>query len=207
MRVLLFNGSPHANGTTFTALTEVAKAIEQDGIETGILQIGAKPVRECIGCGKCQRGSPCVFTDDIFPEWLEKAKTADGFIFGTPVYYSHPTGAMQAVLDRLFFSQGHLFAHKPGAAVAVARRAGTISSIEVLNRYFTINQMPIPGSTYWNVAHGMSPDEVRQDLEGMQTMRNLGHNMAWLLRCIEAGTKSGIMPPVTERQDVTNFIR
>lgn len=207
MKVLLLNGSAHTNGCTVTALIEVAKTINEADIETEILNIGAKSVRECIACGRCERNSPCVLGGDVVNEWLEKAKNADGFIFGTPVYYAHPTGAIQAVLDRMFFSQPDLFTHKPGAAVAVARRGGTTSSLEVLNKYFTISQMPIPGSTYWNIAHGMTPDEIKQDFEGMQTMRNLGRNMAWLLKCIEAGKAAGILSPVEEKDHMTNFIR
>ncbi|WP_313370256.1 flavodoxin family protein [Sedimentibacter sp.] len=207
MRVLLFNGSPRSKGCTYTALQEVASALEHEGIETEILQIGAKPVRDCIGCRKCECKKPCIFNDDVVSEWLAKSKEADGFIFGTPVYYAHPSGQIQSVLDRMLFSQRDIFAHKPGAAVAAARRGGTTAALDVLNKYFTINQMPMPCSTYWNMVHGMTPEEVKKDLEGMQTMRNLGRNMAWLLKCIEAGKANGVKMPETERGNVTNFIR
>lgn len=207
MRVLLVNGSAHANGSTYTALTEVAQTLKEDGIDTDLMQIGTKPVQECIACGSCKREKSCIFKEDVVSDLLHHAKNADGFIFGTPVYYAHPTGALQAALDRMFFSQSAVFAHKPGAAVAVARRGGSAASIDVLNKYFSINQMPIPGSTYWNMVYGSTQEDVTQDLEGLQTMRNLAHNMAWLLKCIEAGKASGITPPLAERLHVTNFIR
>ena len=207
MKVLLMNGSCHAKGCTYTALTEIAATLIQEGIATEILQIGGKPVRDCIGCGQCAGKNACVFDDDMVNEWLQKAKEADGFIFGTPVYYAHPDGRILSVLDRMFYAGGSYFAHKPGAAIASARRAGTTASIDVLNKYFTINQMPIISSTYWNMVHGNKPEDVKQDLEGLQTMRNLGRNMAWILKSIEAGRAAGVKEPVAERDSRTNFIR
>lgn len=207
MKVLLFNGSSNTKGCTYTALTEIAATLIQEGIGTEILQIGAKPVRDCIGCAQCVGKNACVFGDDMVNEWLPKVKEADGFIFGTPVYYAHPDGRILSVLNRMFYAGGAYFAHKPGAAIASARRAGTTASIDVLNKYFTINQMPVVSSTYWNMVHGSSPEDVKQDLEGLQTMRNLGRNMAWLLKSIEAGRAAGIKLPEAERSMRTNFIR
>ena len=207
MKVLLFNGSAKPQGCTFTALSEVEEALRQDGIETEIIQIGSQPIRDCIGCGGCAGRYCCVFEDDPVNEWIEKAKEADGFVFGTPVYYAHASGRLQSALDRMFYSGGRYFAHKPGAAVASARRAGTTASVDNLNKYFTINQMPVVSSTYWNMVHGNTPEEVLKDLEGLQTMRNLGHNMAWLLKCIEAGKEQGINAPKADRSARTNFIR
>ena len=140
-------------------------------------------------------------------EWILKAKEADGFIFGSPVYYAHPDGRILSVLDRMFYAGSSCFAYKPGAAVTSARRGGTTASIDVLNKYFTINQMPVISSTYWNMVHGSTPEDVKKDLEGLQTMRNLGRNMAWLLKSIEAGKAAGVKIPVAERNQRTNFIR
>lgn len=207
MKVLLFNGSSHANGCTFTALSEIAKILEQEGIETEILQIGAQPLRDCIGCRQCAATHKCVFNDDIVNGWIEKAQNADGFVFGTPVYYAHPSGRIMSALDRVFYAAGASFAHKPGAVIASARRAGTTASLDALVKHLTISQMPVVSSTYWNMVHGNTPDEVRQDLEGLQTMRNLARNMAWLLKCIDAGKQNGINAPQNEKTLRTNFIR
>lgn len=207
MKVLLFNGSTRKNGCTYVALSEVAKALNAEGIETEIVQMGAGAVRECIGCNQCVGKGKCVFANDVVNEWLEKATTADGFVFGSPVYYAHPTGQLLSVLDRLFYAGGSLFAHKPGAAVVSARRAGTTASLDVLNKYFTDAQMPVVSSTYWNMVHGPAPELVGQDLEGLQTMRNLGRNMAWLLKCIQAGKQQGVTPPTAETAHWTNFNR
>lgn len=206
MKVLLVNGSSRHHGNTEGALKEMAAVFTQEGIESEILWLGTEPVRDCIACGGCSSGT-CVFTDDVVSELLEKAAGADGFIFGTPVYYAHPSGKLLSVLDRAFYSATHLFRKKPGAAVAVARRAGTTASVDVLNKYFTIAEMPVVSSSYWNVVHGCQAGEVTEDGEGLQTVRNLARNMAWLIRCIEAGKAAGIEPPQTERGNVTNFIR
>lgn len=206
MKVLLVNGSPRAHGCTYTALCEVAKALEEEGVETEIFQVGTRPVQDCIACRKCREIGKCVF-NDAANELAEKAKSCDGFVFGSPVYYAHPTGQIQSLLDRAFYSGGAAFARKPGAVVVSARRGGTAASFDVLNKYFTICQMPIVSSTYWNMVYGASPEDVMQDLEGLQTMRNLGRNMAYLIKCIDAGKKAGIRPPATESHFRTNFIR
>lgn len=206
MKVLMLNGSPKENGNTYNALLEIGKQLEKEGIDYEIFQIGGKPVRDCIGCGQCSEQG-CVFTDDDVNEFVCKAKEADGFVFGTPVYYAHPSGRILSFLDRAFYSGSRYFAHKPGASVAVARRGGTSASFDVLNKYFGISQMPVAGSTYWNIAHGRVPGEVTQDEEGMQTMRNLARNMAWMMKCFDAGKKAGVDAPEAERDFRTNFIR
>lgn len=208
MKVLLLNGSPKKNGCTYTALSEIATVLEQENIECEIVHLGNKEIQDCIGCGACATlNNRCVFGGDIVNEILEKAETADGFVFGTPVYYAHPSGRILSVLDRVFYAGGKLFSHKPGAAIASARRAGTTATVDVLNKYMTIAQMPVVSSTYWNMVHGSTPEDVKQDLEGLQTMRNLGRNMAWLLKCIEIGKENGVNKPEIERTYRTNFIR
>ena len=208
MKVLLVNGSPKPNGNTGRALEEVEDALNAQGIDTEVYQVGNRPIRDCIGCGCCVKlDNACTFDDDGVNEFIKLAAECDGFVFGTPVYYAHPAGRILDLLDRAFYAAGSVFAHKPGAAIAVARRAGTVASFDVLNKYFTINQMPIVSSTYWNDAFGAIPGEDEKDAEGMQVMRNLGNNMAWLLKCIEAGKAAGIEAPVAERSSKTNFIR
>ena len=207
MKVLLFNGSPRANGCTFTALCEIANVLNSQGVETEILQIGNKPVQDCIGCNGCANTGKCVFTSDQINEWIQKAKSADGFVFGTPVYYAHPTGRILSVMDRLFYAGGKQFEHKPAAVIASARRAGTTATLDTISKHLSDAQMPIVTSTYWNMVHGNTPEQTKQDLEGMQTMRNLAANMAWLLKCIEAGKQSGIEAPEAEKSNWTNFIR
>ena len=207
MKVLLVNGSSRKE-CTYTALSKVAESLNEEGIDTEIINIGGTPIRDCIGCGMCAKNgnSRCVFNDDIVNEIIEKAEESDGFIFGTPVYYAHPTGRILSVLDRVFYAGKKAFAFKPGASIISARRGGTVASFDVLNKYFTINQMPIVSSTYWNNVHGNNKEEVVQDLEGMQTMYNLGKNMAWLLKCIESGKNNNINTPENEMVK-TNFIR
>ena len=178
MNILLLNGSSRPNGCTYTALREVADTLEAGGAETEILFLGSGPIRDCTACRTCQKTpGRCVFDDDIVNRIIEKARAADGFVFGTPVYYAHPSGRVLSVLDRVFYAGNAAFAHKPGAAIASARRAGTTASVDVLNKYITISQMPMVSSTYWNMVHGNTPEEVRQDAEGMQTMRNLARNL------------------------------
>lgn len=206
MKVLMLNGSAKSNGNTYTALLEVGKQLEKEGISYEIVQIGAKPIRDCIGCGKCNEKG-CVFTDDEVNAFVAKAKEADGFVFGTPVYYAHPSGRILSFLDRVFYSSGRVFQFKPGASVAVARRGGTTASFDCMNKYFGISQMPVAGSTYWNQVHGRTPGEAALDEEGMQTMRNLARNLAWMMKCFEAGREKGIGLPETEREVMTNFIR
>lgn len=206
MKVLLLNGSPKANGCTYTALCEVAGALEKNGIETEIVQVGAAPIAGCIGCGVCTRTGKC-FIEDGVNEFVEKAKQADGFVFGSPVHYAAASGAVTSFLDRAFYGKSAAFAGKPGAAIVSCRRGGAASAFDQLNKYFTISNMPIVSSQYWNQVHGNTPEEVRCDEEGMQTMRTLGNNMAWLLKCIEAGKKADITFPEREPALKTNFIR
>ena len=206
-KVLLINGSGNEHGCTFTALSEAAKALNEEGVETEIIQLGKDAIRDCIGCGSCGKLGRCVFDDDQVNLVAAKAKEADGFIFGSPVYYAHPSGRVLSFLDRLFYSAGSAFAYKPGAAVLSARRGGTTASFDVLNKYFGITQMITVGSTYWNQVHGRNAEDAAKDLEGMQTMRNLGHNMAWVLKCLEAGKEKGLVPPTADRSNQTNFIR
>ena len=208
MKVLLLNGSSHPHGCTNTALQAIATALEGAGIQTEILFLGKEPVRDCTACGTCKSlPGRCVFDGDIVNQVIAKAEAADGFVFGTPVYYSHPSGRILSVLDRTFYAGKSAFVHKPAAAIASARRAGTSASLDVLQKYFTISQMPVVSSTYWTMVHGSKPEDVLQDAEGLQTMRNLAANMAWVLRCIEAGKEAGIQPPQAESGARTNFIR
>ena len=208
MKVLLLNGSSRPSGCTYTALREVAVSLEVAGIETEILFLGNEPVRDCTACGTCAKvPGKCVFDDDIVNRIIEKARGADGFIFGTPVYSAHPSGRILSVLDRVFYAGKSAFIHKPAAAIASARRAGTTATLDVLQKYFTISQMPVVTSTYWTMVHGKQPEDVLKDEEGLQTMRNLASNMVWMLRCIEAGKAAGIQPPQEEFGARTHFIR
>ena len=206
MKVLMLNGSAHQKGNTYLSLLEVGKTLEAEGIDYEIFQLGGGPVRDCIGCGKCSEKG-CIFDDDKVNEFVAKAKEADGFVFGTPVYYAHPSGRILSFLDRVFYSSGKPSAFKPGASVAVARRGGASASFDVLNKYFGISQMPTVGSTYWNLVHGWEQGEAALDSEGLQTMRNLARSMAWMLKCFEAGKASGVPLPETERGNRMNFIR
>lgn len=203
MKVLLINGSSHEKGCTFRALTEIEKILNQENIETEIIQIPSSPIRDCIGCCGCAKnGNKCVFDGDIVNEIIEKAKIADGFVFGSPVYYAHPSGRLLSVLDRVFYAGGKFLAYKPGAAVVSARRAGTTASIDVINKYFTINKMPVVSSNYWNMVHGSKTEDVEQDLEGLQIMRLIGHNMAWMLKAINK-----VELPKSEDKIKTGFIK
>ncbi len=206
MNVLLINGSPRADGCTFTALSEISKKLNENGIQTEILQVGNVPVQDCIACGKCKATGKCVF-DDVVNVIIEKSKTADGFVFGTPVYYAHPTGRILSVLDRAFYAGGANFVHKPAAVIASARRAGTTVSLDTLSKYLGIKQMPIVSSSYWNMVHGSTPEQIYRDSEGMQTMRNIAANMAWILKCIDVGAKAGIAAPQNQVSERTNFIK
>lgn len=206
MKVLLINGSPREKGCTYTALSEVAKSLNAYEIETEIIQIGNQAIRGCIGCGGCAGKGRCIFEDDAVNEIIGKMEEADGLIIGSPVYFASPNGNLISLLDRLFYA-GTCFSHKPAAAVVSARRAGTTVTVDDLNKYFTIKQMPVVSSTYWNMVHGSCPEDVLKDEEGLQTMRNLGRNMAWLLKCIENGKQNGIQPPTAEKKIWTNFIR
>jgi len=206
MKVLLVNGSPHAKGCTFTALSEVAETLNSNGIETEIMQLGTKPISGCLGCGKCLKTGKC-FMDDVVNVFLDKVPETDGFVFGSPVHYAAASGQLTSFLDRVFFGKSALFTNKPGAAVVSCRRGGASAAFDQINKYFTMNNMPVVSSQYWNQVHGTTPEEVKQDLEGMQTMRTLGKNMAWLLKCIEAGKKAGVPLPEQEPKIKTNFIR
>lgn len=205
MKVILVNGSAHPNGCTDAALREAARALEEEGIETEFFFIGNAPLADCVACGQCAALGRCAI-DDSVNRFVEMAREADGFVFGSPVYYAHPSGRLLSFLDRAFYSGGSAFRYKPAAAVLSARRAGTTASFDVLNKYFTINAMPVVSSTYWNHVYGSRPEEVAQDREGLMTMYNLGKNMAWLLKCIDLGKAQGI--PYPQNQKVrTNFIR
>ena len=207
MKVLLLNGSTRKDGCTYLALSEAAKALNEQGVETEIVQMGGGPVRDCAGCNGCAGKGRCAFGDDMVNEVIAKAKEADGFVFGSPVYYAHPSGQILSLLDRVFYAGVEGFLHKPAAVVVTARWAGTTVSLDVLNKYLLNAEMPIVSSTYWNMVFGPAPELVEQDKEGLQTMRNLGRNMAWLLGCIEAGRQQGRMPPQAERGRWTNFNR
>lgn len=204
MEVLLVNGSPHEQGCTYTALSEVAATLEAEGIETRWFHIGKAAVHGCVACGGCRRLGRCVFEDDSANELLERMKRADGIVIGSPVYYAGPNGALCALLDRVFHSAGGALAFKPAAAVVSARRSGTTATMNRLNQYFTMNRMPVVSSQYWNGVHGFSPEEVRQDVEGLQTMRTLGYNLAWMLKSIQQG---GQALPKVEPWTPTHFIR
>lgn len=206
MKVLMINGSPHAHGCTYTALKEVAEKLQEHGIESDIVYLGHAPIAGCMACRKCREIGKCIIEDKV-NEIADKIEEYDGLILGSPVYYAGASGQIQAFLDRLFFSSGKKFAGKPGAAVVSCRRGGASAAFDRLNKYFTITNMPIVSSQYWNQVHGNTPEEVMQDIEGLQTMRTLGENMAWLLKCIEAGKKTGVEVPVYEEKISTNFIR
>ncbi len=208
MKVLLFNGSPHPEGCTFTALNEIMTVLHGEGIETELVQLGKKPIAGCVACGACRKLGKCAFGEsDGVNEFIEKAKTADGFVFGAPVHYASIAGAASSFLDRVFYSASGVFAFKPGCAVVSCRRAGSTVSLDQLNKYFTISSMPVVSSCYWNMIHGSNAEQAKQDLEGMQIMRTLGRNMAWLLKSIEAGRAAGLELPAREPRVFTNFIR
>lgn len=205
MKVLLINGSPRRNGCTFTALSEVEKTLHREGIETELVQLGAKAVQGCIACGRCKTLGRCVF-DDLVNETAPKLEAADGLVVGSPVYYASANGSLIAFLDRLFYSTPFDKTMKAGAAVLSCRRGGASASFDELNKYFTISGMPVVSSQYWNSVHGNTPEEVGQDLEGLQIMRTLGRNMAFLVKSIVLGReKLGL--PEKEPRVSTNFIR
>ncbi len=206
MKVILVNGSPHEKNTTFAALSEVAKALCENGIETEIFWLGTEPISGCLGCAGCKTTKKCVINDKV-NEFLEKAQDADGFIFGTPVHYAAASGALTSFMDRVFYIKGSLFSGKPAATVACCRRGGASAAFDQINKYYPISGMPIVPSQYWNSVHGTSKEEALLDQEGMQTMRTLGNNMAWMLKCIDLGKKNGILYPEREKPMRTNFIR
>lgn len=210
MKVLLVNGSPHQTGCTYTALTAVADTLKAEDIGADLFWIGNKPLSGCIACKSCIKMKVCVFNDKV-NEFLDIAGDYDGFVFGTPVHWGGATGAITSFLDRAFYADlnggGNRFLLKPAAAVMSARRAGTTATWDQLNKYFGLMQMPIVTSRYWNMVHGATPEQVQKDLEGIQTMRILGKNMAFFLKCKEAGLKAGVALPEQEAFTFTNFIR
>lgn len=206
MKVLLINGSPNEHGCTYTALKEMTDVFEKRGVEAEILWLGKKPIAGCLACGACRRIGKCV-QNDIVNEALALLDGVDALVLGSPVYYAGPSGQICAFLDRLFFAGNSKLAGKPGASIVSCRRGGATAAFDRLNKYFTINCMPVVSSNYWNQVHGNTPDEVRQDAEGLQTMRALAENMTWLLKCIEAGRKAGVPEPELEPKIYTNFVR
>ena len=210
MKVLLVNGSPHEKGCTYTALAEIATTLESEGIETQIFWLGIKPLSGCIACKTCAKIGKCVFNDKV-NEFLAIANNFDGYIFGSPVHWAAASGAITSFMDRIFYAANcsgkKIFYLKPAAAIVSARRAGATAAFDQLNKYFTLMQMPIIASQYWNMVHGAKPEDVKKDLEGLQTMRTLARNMAFYLRCKEAGLKAGVPLPTQEVGIYTNFIR
>ena len=212
MKVLMLNGSHNQNGSTRAGLDEMAKVFSAEGVETEIVTVGGKPVADCIGCGKCAELKRCVFANDAVNDFRGKAKTSDGFVFGTPVYYAHPSGRVISFLDRVFFASlmgdGYApFRHKPAASIVVARRAGTSAGFDVMNKYLGTSQMITVGSTYWNEFHALTKEDVPGDPEGLQTLRNLARNMVYVMRCLKAGRDAGVREPENEFAFLTNFVR
>ncbi len=206
MKVLLINGSPRKE-CTFTALEEVAKALNEQGVETEIITVGNRTIAGCNSCRSCKKTGRCIIDNDSVADIGSRLELYDGFVFGSPVYYAGPSGQLQAFMDRLFYAYGGPMRGKPAACVVSCRRGGASAAFDRLNKYFTINEMPIVSSQYWNQVHGNTKEEVLQDLEGMQTMRTLGRNMAWLLKCIDLGKKNDVTIPDREPWTATNFIR
>ncbi len=209
MKVLLINGSPHEFGCTYTALSEVAAQLNKNGVETEIMWLGTEPIRSCTGCRGCSKldTGHCVYSGDAVEAAQNKMEECDGMIVGSPVHYAGASGQVTSFLGRMFYSGGGKLQGKPGAAVVSCRRGGASAAFESLNKFFQINNMPLVTSQYWNSVHGNTPDEVRQDLEGMQVMRALGDNMAWLIKSIAAGKDAGVAYPEREAKARTNFIR
>ncbi len=207
MKVLLINGSPKEKGCTYTALKIIADELEAEGIEAEVFHVGKTPVQGCMGCGACRNLGRCVNDSDSVNSAIEKAKEADGFVFGSPVHYASASGAITSFLDRLFYAGGKNLAFKPGAVIASCRRGGASATLDQIAKYFGITNMPVVSSSYWNMIHGNTPDEVLKDEEGVQTMKQLGRNMAWILKSIEAGEKAGVCLPTPEPKIKTNYIR
>lgn len=206
MKVLLINGSPHEHGCTATALEEVAGSLKKNGVETENLYLGTKPVAGCIACGHCDKTDRCIFDDQV-NRVLDHLDEYDGMIVGSPTYYAGPAGQLCAFLDRLFYCGGSHMAGKAAAAVVSCRRGGASAAFDRLNKYFTIASMVVVGSQYWNQVHGFTPDDVSKDLEGLQTMRTLGENMAWVLKSQQVAKTAGVSAPTFERHVMTNFVR
>lgn len=209
MKVLMINGSANVRGCTYTALAEIEKELNAQNIETEIVSLGNKPIRDCMGCCSCRNSGTdkCIFEDDVINSIIEKAKDADGFVFGSPVYYAHPSGRLLSAMDRMFYAGSANFKYKPAAAIVSARRAGTTASLDAIMKHFTINCMPVVPSNYWNMVHGNAPEQVLQDKEGIQIMHLVGKNLAWMLKSFEIAKKNGIEHPAIEEKIKTNFIR
>lgn len=203
-KIILLNGSAHRNGCTATALEEMIRVFENEGIETELIQIGDKVIRGCIGCGSCDKNGKCVFNDDLVNEVASKFEAADGLVVGSPVYFASPNGTVLSFMDRLFYSTPFSKHMKVGACVVSCRRGGNSASFDVLNKYFTISGMPVASSTYWNQVHGFSAEDVKKDLEGLQTMRNLARNMSFMVKAF-AAAKETIGLPEQERGAFTSF--
>ncbi len=210
MKVLLVNGSPHRQGSTYTCLLEIQNVLNSEGIETEIFQVGKEPIASCMGCGACDNLKKCVINDKV-NDFIELSKTADGFIFGSPVHFAAPYGNLVSFMNRVFFAgkraDNEIFRLKPAASIVCARRAGCTSTFSQINKFFTINEMPVVSSRYWNMAFGKNADDVKKDDEGMQTLRILAKNFAYHLKCKEAAAKAGIFPPKSEEVHYTNFIK
>ena len=207
MKVLLVNGSPHEKGCTNRALIEIQNTLREEGVDSEILWLGKTPLGGCIACGGCRHDGQCIY-DDVLNRSREKFRAADGFVFGSPVHYAAASGNLTAFMDRLFYSESKsTFFMKPAAAITSARRAGTTATMDQLNKYFSISQMPIVSSRYWNMVHGSTPEQVEEDKEGLWTMRALARNMAYLLKCKEAAQAAGIALPMQEKGEYTNFVR
>lgn len=208
MKVLLVNGSGRPNGCTNAALGEMEKILNQAGIETEQIFIGNQPLRDCTECMKCrQLDNQCIFDDDIVNSFIRKAAEADGFVYGSPVYFAAPSARIQALLDRSYYAAKNVFRHKPGCAIVSARRAGTTAALEVLNKYISYTESPLVTSSYWPMVHGREPEQALADAEGMQTVRNLARNMAWLLHCIKDGKAAGHSAPANEYGTITDFYK
>lgn len=209
MKVIAINGSPHKNGNTYMALKTVSDQLGKNGIEVEFIHIGNQAIRGCMACNTCMKmqNEHCVI-NDIVNECVQKMKQADGFLLGSPVHYSGISGTMKSFLDRVFYlANNGIFRHKVGAAVVAVRRSGGVTTFDQLNHYLHYAEMLVPTSNYWNVIHGLVPDESKQDIEGLQIMRVLGNNMAWLLNLVENGKKTGIAEPEGENKILTNFVR
>ena len=206
MKVLLINGSPHEKGTTFGALTEIGKELNSLGVDYEILHVGNKNVSGCLACGGCSKTGRCVVNGDFVNTVIEKIEKADGLIIGTPVYYAGINGTLKSLLDRVFYARRG-FANKPASSIAVARRAGTTATLEIINKYFMISSMPVISSTYWNMVFGSNINDIEKDLEGLQTMRNLAKNMAYVIKSFKIAKENGLSEPELERVERTNFIR
>ena len=206
MKVILVNGSPREKECTYTALKEVEKSLNKNGIDTEFFWIGNKPISGCIGCNSCSKTNKC-FMDDRVNEFLELVPNADGFVFGSPVHFAASSGALSSFMDRVFYGRKDLFSNKLATAVVSCRRGGATAALDEINKYFLMSNMPVVSSQYWNMVHGSNKEEVIKDEEGMQTMRTLGNNMAWLLKCIEQGKRAGIEVPKKEQPIRTNYIR